>query len=60
MITLTYNTPSNGDTRLSGTYKSENDEGTFETKVLYANGSIDITATENRVKEAIEQANENG
>ncbi len=23
MITLTYNTPSNGDTRLSGTYKSK-------------------------------------
>ena len=59
MITLTYNTPSNGDTRLSGTYKSENDEGTFETKVLYTNNSIDITATENRVKQAIEQASEN-
>lgn len=59
MITLTYDTPSNGDTRLSGTFKNGSDEGTFQTKVIYTNNSIDITATENRVKKVIEQANEN-
>ena len=54
MITLTYDTPSNGDTRVQGTWTDGTDSGTFDTKVIYSNGAIDIALIEDRVKKAIE------
>lgn len=54
MITLTYDAPSNGDTRVQGTWTNGTDSGTFATKVIYSNGAIDIALTEDRVKKVIQ------
>jgi|TARA_B100000085_G_scaffold66696_1_gene59393 hypothetical protein len=58
MITLTYEAPSNGDTRVEGNWTDGENSGTFSTKVIYTNNSIDITETESRVKQVIQQINE--
>jgi hypothetical protein len=55
MITLNYTTPSEGTTHLSGTWSDGTESGTFTLKIIYTNGSMDLTATENRMKTAIQQ-----
>lgn len=55
MITLTYTTPSEGATHLSGTWSDGTESGTFTLKIIYTNGSMDLVATENRMKTVIQQ-----
>lgn len=55
MITLTYTTPSEGATHLSGTWSDGTESGGFTLKIIYTNGSMDLVATENRMKTVIQQ-----
>ena len=55
MITLNYTTPSEGATHLSGTWSDGTESGAFTLKIIYTDGSIDLAATETKMKTSIQQ-----
>lgn len=55
MITLTYITPSEGTTHLSGTWSDGTQSGNFKLKIIYTDGSMDLDATETEMKATIQQ-----
>ena len=52
MITLTYDAPQDGDTRLEGAWTDGESSGTFSAVLIYTNGEIDLVATENQIQKA--------
>lgn len=54
-ITLTYSDPTTEDTHIEGTWVSTNptDSGTFGQKIVWTNDVFDRTATEQTIKDAI-------
>jgi hypothetical protein len=55
MITLTYTTPSEGATHLSGTWTDGAESGDFMLKIVYTGGVMDLPATETKMKNTIQQ-----
>jgi len=55
-ITLTYDTPSEGQIRISGTYESEGISNYFSCPIIYSNEIQDLTATEARTKLSIQES----
>ena len=55
-ITLTYDTPSDGQLRISGTYSHDFGSGDFSCPIIYNEHVMDLHTTESRTKLTIQES----
>lgn len=55
-ITLTYDTPSDGQLRISGTYSHDSGWGDFSCPIVYNGEAMDLVTTESRTKLTIQES----